>query len=709
MLPSLAKAPSPIRALRAIRILATTIVALPALLAPSLWAESADRTETTISPSDGDWTEIRGPRRDGISREEGLLRGWPEGGPAELWRRPIGDGFSGVSAWGDRLVTMDAQDGQEGVLCLDARSGETLWRTPLSPVFEDQFGNGPRTTPTISHVEKGATIAAVTSDMRLAVLSLSDGTVRWNRSLSEDFGTPTPRFGYGSSPLQIGDLLVVDVGGVDEENPGPAIIAFDAVDGTVRWQALEGRTGYAAPLLASFGGVEQIVVTRSAGPEVVSLALDGSELWRHPGPPSVIAMPVVLPPNRLFLSTADDDYGGRLLEILRGESGFEVAEVWHNRRMRNHFGTSVLVGEHLYGFDNATFQCLDAATGERCWAKRGFGKGSLVAAGEMLYVLADDGTLALVVADPTEYRELGTLQAMTGKAWTAPALAHGRLILRDHDEMVAYDVRERRGAPGEHTAVRTAEGDTGTNPVPGNRTADTGETATRVEAILARYAKARGGRERWRKLRGMAFEGTYATFSNIARFEEIRLRAEPGGGHFRLDLDMLGNPTIRGRDAGGPWMLYPLLEVGEPSRIDLEGDYGPYHGMIEREARFEPALLDPATHGATVELLGNDTIAERSTLALRLTYGAGSDGAWEETWHLDPETYLEVAVVDSVHDLTLSSEPMERRTFYSDFESFDGVVIPRHRELEFGSRLEVVTIEKVTLDPELGSVAVSME
>ena len=688
-------------------------LATPGIAAPESSATAVDTAVVDTAAIDtGDWPEIRGPRRDGISQEPGLLRGWPAEGPPELWRRSLGDGFSGVSAWGDRLVTMDAQDRQEGVVCLDATSGATLWRTSLTPTFEDSFGNGPRSTPVIAPGDKGFTVTVVTSDMRLAVLSLADGAIHWSRSLSEDFGTPMPRFGYGSSPLQVGDLLVVDVGGVDEDHPAPAVIAFDTDDGTVRWQALEGRTGYAAPMLASFGGVKQIVMARNAGPEVVSLALDGSELWSHPGPPGVIAMPVVVPPNRLFVSSADDDYGGHLLEIARGETGFEVTEVWDNRRMRNHIGTSLRVGDHLYGFDNATFQCLDAATGERRWAVRGFGKGTLVAGGDLLYVLGDDGTLALVEANPAAYTELGRLQVMTGKAWTAPTLAHGRLILRDHDELVAFDVRERAETVASPHPTTVARHGTTAPPTPVAEGPDAGVNPPRLEAILARYAAARGGIERWRRLKGMAFEGTYATFSNIARFEEVRLRTTPGGGHFRLELDMLGMATIRAHDAEGPWMLFPVVDVFEPTRIDPAGDYGPYHGMVEREALFEPPLLDPAAHGATVELLGPDAIAERPTIALRLTYAKGEDenedGAIEEIWHLDPETYLEVAVVDTVHDFSLAEEPMERRTFTSDFRDFDGVVIPLHRELEFGSRLEVVTIETVTLDPEVDPDAVSL-
>ena len=668
--------------------------------------------------TEADWPQFRGPRRDGVSRQEGLMSTWQGEGPRELWRRPLGEGFSGVAAVGDLLVTMESGDGVDAVVALDAEDGRTRWRTPLGDSFENPFGNGPRTTPTVA----GDRVVAVGSTMRLVVLALADGSVLWQNELRETYGTPVPRFGYSSSPLVVDDLVVVDVGGVDAENPEPALVAFDLADGSVRWTALEGRTDYSSPLLVELAGVRQILMNRGVGPEVVSLSTEGEVLWRHPGPPSVIALPVVLPPGDLFLSSDSDDYGGHRIRVTStaDPDGFEVTEIWQNRRMRNHMATSVLVDDHLFGFDNATLQALDAATGERRWAVRGFGKGTLVAGGDLLYVVGDDGTLALIRASGESYEELGRLQATTGKSWTAPTLGHGRLLLRDQDEIVAYDVRQ-----GNDTPLASSARDT----LATLRSPATGPAAlsSQLETILARYAKARGGVERWRRTQALRFSGTYATFSNIAPFEATYRRVEaPGdatyhpGAHFRIDLEMLGFPTTRGLDAEGPWMVYPLLGLQQPTRLtDTVGEGGgsaestdpgdegeaaaegggnefaPYATMITREAFFEPPLLDPAGHGITVELLEPGDVAGRPTLALALTFPDGQ----QETWHLDPDTHLEVAIESTVHDLTLNSDPLVCRTFFSDWIEVDGLHLPRHLEREFSSRLEVITLEDVDLDP----------
>ena len=404
----------------------------------------------TVEPAGaGEWPQYRGPERRGTSGESGFLASWGEGQPAEAWRRPIGAGYSGVAMAGGRLFTMAVAGDEEVVLCLDPESGEELWRTAVGPAREEELGDGgPRSTPSVA----GGMVYAASASARLVALAAADGSLVWQRELAP--AGAAPRFGYSVSPLVDGGQVVVEAGGSAEE---PGVLAFDAATGELRWSALAGPAGYSSPLAVEIAGRRQYVLFRRAGAEVVALSPDGELLWRHPTAAlAIVTMPVFVPPDRLFVASADDVFGGLMLRIRESEGAFRVEEVWSERLMRNHFNTSVAVDGYLYGFDNGTLRCLDAATGERRWSRRGLGKGSLVAAGGLLFLLGDDGSLVLAPATPEGFYEAGRVQAMSGRAWTSPSLAGGRLYLRDFDEIVAYDLRPREA--GAATGVQPAAG-----------------------------------------------------------------------------------------------------------------------------------------------------------------------------------------------------------------------------------------------------------
>ncbi len=382
-----------------------------------------------------DWPQYRGPDQTGRSAESGLIDSWPAAGPPVLWRAALGDGYSGMSIADGRLFTMFGAGNDEYVIAFDAATGGELWRVRTDVNRRDSQGSGPRSTPTVD----GDLVYVLGAGGKLDALRVADGTRAWRSDLVETFGAKVPRWGISTSPLTLGDLLLVDVGG----RPGYSLVAFDKKTGEVRWHSETDRPGYSTPLAIAVGGVEQVLFF--TGSSLVSVAAEtGSVYWRYPWKTSYdvnAAMPVFVPPNRVFISTSYDK-GAAMLEIDVAGGEVSTREIWRDRVMKNHFNSSVLVGEHLYGFDNGTLKCIEAATGEEVWAQRGFSKGSLLYADGSLLVLGERGLLASVQATPDGYREDARFQLFEAKTWTMPSLADGRLFVRSQEELVALDLRE---------------------------------------------------------------------------------------------------------------------------------------------------------------------------------------------------------------------------------------------------------------------------
>lgn len=391
-------------------------------------------TVTAAPAPTTDWPQFRGPNRDGLSASRGLARSWPVEGPRVLWKRPIGAAFAGIAVVGDRLYTMETEGDLEVALCLDAATGKQIWRQTIGPRLVQEFGDGPRSTPTLD----GDAVYLTTGKSALFALAAADGAKRWSVDLVTTFGAEVPRFGYSSSPLIDGELLILDVGGSGTQS----IVAFEKATGKVRWTAGEGPASYSSPIAVEIDGVRQYVFARRLPPtsaEMVAISTSGQVLWRHPAPPGVLVTPTFVPPNRIYISSGDDA-GALLVEVGASAGAWSAKEVWKNPRFKNHFNASVLVDKTLYGFDNATFKGISLDRGEQTWAIRGLGKGSLVAADSLLFVLTDEGTLVLVEASPESYQEKGRAQVMTGRAWTSPSLAGNHLFVRDQDELVALDL-----------------------------------------------------------------------------------------------------------------------------------------------------------------------------------------------------------------------------------------------------------------------------
>ena len=642
-------------------------MSLVRFVAPPLFAAAL----ASASAAQSDWPQYRGAHGDGIAAPQAVSQHWGEDGPPELWRREFGSGFSTVAAVGDRLYTMGAAAEHEEVFCLDAGTGETVWRVPLGPRFADKFGDGPRATPTVD----GDMVFAVSSTMHLAALSAADGEVRWQKKLLEEFEVRQPRYGFSPSVLVIENRVILEIGAGE----GEAVAAFDRETGDVLWTALDGRAGAATPLLVEIAEVPQLVFQRPR--KMTALSLDGEELWSHDVAPDVISMAQFVPPRFVLTSSAHMGQGGVMLRVTKTADGFSAEKEWVNRRFRLHFNNAVLVDGHLFGFDNSTLRCVDAATGETAWSKRGFGKGSLIACGDVLYVLGDQGVLALVAANAADYRELGRVQAMQaeqGRCWTSPTLAAGRLFVRNLEEVVAYDVSAAAAAAVAPAAAAVAESAPAAD-----------ATALGLADVLQRYTEARGGLVRWRAVDTLQLEGTFTAFNKSGPFVLQRRRDHL----YRFEYAMGPAMDARGRDAEDVWWRYHRFGITEPSRVELEG----YHRQMKRASMFEPALLGAADKGIEVKWLGPGRVDAQPTVDLELTFPDGS----AEQWRLHAETFLEVAVDETIVDMNQSREPMQRRTFYADFREVDGLVLPFQLSLEFGSRLEEIAVTRAVVNPEL--------
>lgn len=386
---------------------------------------------------DYSWPHYRGPRGDGRSPETGLDFSWSEGEPRELWRFPLGEGYSGISIADGRVFTMFAAGDDEFLVAVDAASGKELWRRRTGDNRRDQFGNGPRSTPTVV----GDTVYALGALGKLHALKSASGEPAWSIDLVETYGARVPTWGISTSITHHSGRLLVDAGGRE----GHSLLALDPKTGELLWHSQTDKPGYSTPSVASIGGEEHALFFTGTALVAVSPS-DGKLLWRHPWSTSYdvnAAMPIFLPPDRIFVSSGYDT-GSAMLKIQKTESGYKPTELWSNRLMRNHFNSSVLVADHLYGFDNGTLKCIDVATGEQKWAQRGFAKGSLLYADGKLLILSERGVLAAADATPTEYRETGRAQIFNAKTWTMPTLANGILFLRSEKEMVALNLRTKK-------------------------------------------------------------------------------------------------------------------------------------------------------------------------------------------------------------------------------------------------------------------------
>ncbi|NQV22894.1 MAG: PQQ-like beta-propeller repeat protein [Rhodopirellula sp.] len=416
----------------------TASFVLPALIGVIL-------SSVTTSVRADDWPQFLGPDRNGISQETGLIDEWPAGGPKELWRVKGGVGMSGVAVQGDTASTLIQTDGQQRVLALNAKTGQTKWSVPVATAYANGQGDGPRGTPAIV----GGVVFVFTGDGTLARLKLSDGTIEWSHNVLKRHGGRVADYGMACSPLVVGDTVVVTAGATNG-----TVVACDSKTGEPRWTSGKGEAaGYSSPAVLTISGWTQIVAFKGASVSGIDLK-SGDPLWRYPYSTDYdcnIATPVLVGGNVLI--SAGENHGSTLLKIGSKGQNFNVEKVWESTGggsvLRSEWQTAIQLGDYLYAFDNVGsagpvthLVCIEAATGKPVWSKTRFGKGNMIAADGKLFATTMKGELVIIKATPDGYEEIGRREVI-GTTRQAPALASGRLYLRDGAEIVCLDVRRK--------------------------------------------------------------------------------------------------------------------------------------------------------------------------------------------------------------------------------------------------------------------------
>lgn len=391
-------------------------------------------TEAPLAPPY--WTDFRGPARDGHYRQRPVRTSWPAGGPKPIWKQPIGGGYASFVIADGRAFTIEQRGAEEVVTAYDVASGRELWANKWTATFKEVMGgDGPRATPTW-HDGK---VFALGGEGEMRAIEASSGRTVWRTNILTDAAASNLQWGMSAAPLIVGNTVVVLPGG----RRGQSVVAYDAASGKRAWAALDDQASYSSPMLVTVAGVKQIVLFTAT--RLVGITPDRGELlWELPWKTQYevnASQPVLIGADRLFISTGYGT-GAATIELSQAGGRFSVRELWRSNRMKNQFTSSVLHDGFLYGLDESILACLDAATGELKWKGGRYGYGQVMLADGHLIVLTESGELALVRASPAKHEELVRFPVLDGKTWNHPAMSDGYLLVRNINEMAAFDLRK---------------------------------------------------------------------------------------------------------------------------------------------------------------------------------------------------------------------------------------------------------------------------
>jgi outer membrane protein assembly factor BamB len=395
--------------------------------------------EVAAAPIDdgpAEWPGFRGTNRDSVVRGVRINTDWTASPPVQMWRRPVGPGWSSFSVRGDLLYTQEQRGNEEIVSCYRVSTGEPVWRH-ADPVrfYESNGGAGPRSTPTIDKDR----VYSMGATGILNALDARTGKKIWSHDTSKDTSREVPFWGISSSPLVVEDIVIVSVGGT--------LAGYDAATGQQRWTGPGHGGSYSSPHLVTIDGVTQVLILSSPG--VVSVnPSDGKLVWDYKYEGGAIIQPAVTEDGDILINamSAMGGVGTKRLTIKHDASGWTPEERWTTNGMKPYFNDYVIHKGHAYGFDNNILACIDLADGKRKWKGGRYGNGQmlLLADQDLLLVTSEEGELALVSATTDQYKEIAKIPLFDEKTWNHPVVVGNVLLVRNGAEMAAFRLGAER-------------------------------------------------------------------------------------------------------------------------------------------------------------------------------------------------------------------------------------------------------------------------
>jgi outer membrane protein assembly factor BamB len=383
--------------------------------------------------TDSGWPGFRGPKRDGTARGVRIETNWSQKPPVELWRRPIGPGWSSFAVRGNLFYTQEQLGEHELVTCYNLTTAKPVWRhRDKARFWESNAGAGPRGTPTLS----GDRVYTFGATGIVNALDARNGSVIWSRNAASDTKTKVPTWGFASSPLVVGDVVIVAA--------ASSLAAYDLATGSPRWFGPTNNRGYSSPHLATIDGVAQVLLVNGDGVISVDPA-DGKLLWKHAWEGDSIVQPAVTAEGDVLIGSGSglgSEVGVRRVAVTHGSGGWTAEERWTSIGLKPYFNDFVIHKDHAFGYDGSNIASIDLKNGALKWKGGRYGHGQIVLLPDqdLLLVVSEEGDLALVGATPNQFTEVARFKAIEGKTWNHPVLAGDILLVRNSEEMVAFRI-----------------------------------------------------------------------------------------------------------------------------------------------------------------------------------------------------------------------------------------------------------------------------
>jgi outer membrane protein assembly factor BamB len=408
------------------------------LLSPVLLSALSVAAQRGPASAD-DWPQYFGPARDGIYKGVPLADSWPAGGPRVVWKKPVGEGFSGPVVSAGKLILHHRVAAEEVVEAMDVKTGASQWRYAYPTSYRDDFGfdEGPRAVPVVA----GGIVYTFGAQGQLHAVGLADGKKRWSEDTTTKYRVAKGFFGAAGSPLVEDGRAIANVGG-----KGAGIVAFDAATGKVLWTATDDEASYSSGVGATFGGKRLAVfLTRSnlLGLDPATGTIVFRRPWRARNASSVNAASPVVVGDLIFVSAEYGPGAG----VLRVE-GSNLIDLWTGLdNLTNHYATAVHLDGILYGYHGRqefgpALRAVELRTGKVRWSQEQFRAGSILLAGNRLLIMREGGELVLADATPNGFKPLARAQVLPAVVRAFPALSDGILYVRNENTLVALDLRK---------------------------------------------------------------------------------------------------------------------------------------------------------------------------------------------------------------------------------------------------------------------------